>query len=463
MSLPWPTRDAAGTVIKHPWTGGPHGWDASCAASYCIGTVVPDKPLRSGLDFGTGGGADWDVYAVGPGTLVYKGSFGTNGFGAGAITQHGDLFVLYGHMDEASIAAAPAIGTAVDRGTKLGSTWCTGTDPCSATSGAHHLHLELRTGLTLTGGTVTLGTTVPWNGRTIGGWTITAGTLNYNGTASAPACGKDLTADVAGPAIYDASTCGGTPAPTTTPTPTVGPTPTPAPVLSGNWVAPKEGATVKTSSLKLQARPTASLADVSVTKVRFMVSWGKSAPVKACTAVPPADKGLWSCTADLWRLGAPLGKLTLSFDVFDDASDLAHSPAGTRTVTFAAPPPAPTGVRFKWMELPGGDFKGVQTVRWNRLAIPGVRINIYGVKTCVAHPGPGGRCVVPGLHIPASDLVLLGRVPGATGTFSWDGSTAVGPWIANNNKDWFYGVIVRATNDAGTSSYVVAASSINYF
>jgi hypothetical protein len=57
--------------------------------------------------------------------------------------------------------------------------------------------------------------------------------------------------------------------------------------------------------------------------------------------------------ADLWRLGAQLGKLTLSFDVFDDAGDLARSPGGSRTVTFAAPPPAPTAVKFAWVD--GGD------------------------------------------------------------------------------------------------------------
>jgi hypothetical protein len=47
---------------------------------------------------------------------------------------------------------------------------------------------------------------------------------------------------------------------------------------------------------------------------------------------------------DLLKLSAPLGKLTLSFDVTDGAGDVAKSPAGVRTVTFAAPPAAPTKV-----------------------------------------------------------------------------------------------------------------------
>ena len=215
MSLPWPTKDAAGKPIEHPWTGGPHAALklADGSTSVCrppndaCATDVPDN-IRSGIDFGTAGGADWDVYAVGPGTLVYKGSFGTTGFGFGAVTQHGDLFVLYGHMDQGSLAAAPEIGKPVDHSTRLGTTSCTGMKPDEC---ARHLHLELRKGLTVANGTVSnLGTNEPWNGRTIGGWTIKVGTLNYDGTASASACIPDtIAAKVAGPAVYDASTCGG--------------------------------------------------------------------------------------------------------------------------------------------------------------------------------------------------------------------------------------------------------------
>ena len=77
-------------------------------------------------------------------------------------------------------------------------------------------------------------------------------------------------------------------------------------------------------------------ADVKITKVTFSAAWGTTAPKPACTATAAGAGGVWSCKADLWKLGAPVGKVTLGFDVYDDAGDLTHSPAGTRTVTLSA-------------------------------------------------------------------------------------------------------------------------------
>lgn len=85
MALPSPTTDASGTRIEHSWTGGPHGWDTSCAASFCIGTPVPAKPLRSGLDFG---GAGWEVHPVAAGTVIFADEI-PGGFGYGVIVDHG--------------------------------------------------------------------------------------------------------------------------------------------------------------------------------------------------------------------------------------------------------------------------------------------------------------------------------------------------------------------------------------
>jgi hypothetical protein len=111
------------------------------------------------------------------------------------------------------------------------------------------------------------------------------------------------------------------------------------------WVAPAEGSTVKTAKVTLSATAASRLPSVNVTKVQFYAAWGSASPTAACAASKADAKGVWSCKTDLWKLGAPLGALTLSFDVFDDAGDLARSPAGTRLVTLAAPPPAPTGLR----------------------------------------------------------------------------------------------------------------------
>jgi murein DD-endopeptidase MepM/ murein hydrolase activator NlpD len=125
------------------------------------------------------------------------------------------------------------------------------------------------------------------------------------------------------------------------------PEPTRPPVLGGAWASPADGATLKSSVVTLSATPTAALTSVHVTKVTFYATWVSKAPKAACTATKADAKGVWSCKADLWKVGAPLGALTLSFDVFDDAGDLGRSPAGVRSVTFAAPPPAPTHVAFK--------------------------------------------------------------------------------------------------------------------
>jgi murein DD-endopeptidase MepM/ murein hydrolase activator NlpD len=240
MALPWPTRDDAGKRIEHSWTGGPHGWDASCAASFCIGTPVPDKPLRSGLDFG---GAGWEVHPVAAGTVIFADEI-PGGFGYGVIVDHGsntdhndgDLQTWYGHMKEGSLHG---LGP-VTRDDILGVTSCTGTGGTEGGCGTGpHLHLDLRSGSSKddANGAFHAGSVLPWDGRTIGGWTITADDLNYNGTATASACGMPSDADAkARPSIYDASTCAGTavvppvvPAVVPTPTPTPTPTPRPSP------------------------------------------------------------------------------------------------------------------------------------------------------------------------------------------------------------------------------------------
>jgi hypothetical protein len=234
MALPWPDG------VAHPWTGGPHGLldgDLCVPPAVCAANVPPAN--RSGLDFGAGA-ADWAVYAAGRGTLLYKGAL-TGGFGAGAIVDQDGLDVIYAHMDQGSLADAPAAGSRVDHSTKLGMTSCTGMSGCPADRSTHHLHLELRTGTQASAaGIVSYGTPLSWNGRTIGSWTIHADSLNYNGWAT-NSCGTRIVADAAsGPAMSAATSCATptpkpakaptpTKAPTKEPTPTPKPTPTPTP------------------------------------------------------------------------------------------------------------------------------------------------------------------------------------------------------------------------------------------
>lgn len=131
--------------------------------------------------------------------------------------------------------------------------------------------------------------------------------------------------------------------------------------LSGTWVAPENDAFLYTSTVTFSAKPTVTPATLSISSVAFSVKW-KFTGVPACSATKAGSGGVWSCTADLWKLGAPLGDLTLAFDVTDSAGDVAEAPAGTRTVVFVAPPAAPTGasetwtgsaVRFTWRSSPG--------------------------------------------------------------------------------------------------------------
>jgi murein DD-endopeptidase MepM/ murein hydrolase activator NlpD len=233
-------------------------------------------------------------------------------------------------------------------------------------------------------------------------------------------------------------------APVATPTPT--PNPTLAPALGGTWVAPADGTTVKTSALTLTAKPTTSLTDVNLTKVVFTMAWGTASPVTACTATVAGSGGAWSCKADLFKLGAPLGPLVLGFDVFDDAGDVAHSPDGTRTVTLAAPPPAPTGVKFT-----GQDFRdwpcdattcyAKVSLTWGPVpAVSGYRI--YGQPYAVVSGGCAGR---PEKFKPVAARTLLATLGGTAS--KWSGTV---------NLDGFgtayYSIDLVDFNAAGTST-----------
>jgi hypothetical protein len=88
------------------------------------------------------------------------------------------------------------------------------------------------------------------------------------------------------------------------------------------------------------------LTDVKFAKVVFTVAWDTAAPEDACAVTTAGSDGTWSCKVDLFKLGAPLGPLTFAFDVFDDAGDIALSPAGSRIVIFAAAPSPPASVAW---------------------------------------------------------------------------------------------------------------------
>ncbi len=440
MSLPWPSG-------SHTWSSGPHGYYKGrlCLPADACAKDVPID-IRAGLDFGTGG-KDWDVYPVAAGTVLYKGTF-TDGFGAAVVIDHGGgIAVLYGHMDEGSLSAAPDQGRPVTRGTKLGRTWCTGMDPCTATSTNHHLHLELRA-LTTRDGVASWTTPLGWSGQTIGGWTISVppGTINYYGSATA--CGTTLTVDAGPvPSIYDATDCSTAAGPT--------PTPTPAPVLAASWSAPKDGAKLTTSTLKLSATASFGPATESVSKVAFTIRWG-STTKEACTATKAGSDRAWSCKVDLWSIGAPLGKLTVSFDVTDSAGDVANESAGTRTVAFAAPPPKPTDASYSLVssqevDPSTGETDWVYRVAWSIPDGAADEITIWGVTGCYTSK-EGQPCVAPGMSIPSGDRFKIGTVQGGKQSYLYRFTTG---WEANW-PDIMKAVLVQAHNRYGYSKSAIA-------
>jgi Peptidase family M23 len=194
------------------------------------------------------------------------------------------------------------------------------------------------------------------------------------------------------------------------------PSPTePPPVLSGSWVAPKDGKTLSSSTLTLSAKATKTLDNVSVTRVTFTVAWASHDPVKACSAKRADDKGAWACNVDLWSLGAPLDKLTVSFDVFDDAGDVARAPDGQRKVVFASPPPKPANIHVTATDVgeeAGGTW--IVKIRWDEPQGAVDSYRLMWVAACPNYPKvkDGSPCLVEHTALAKSELVLIKKLDG---------------------------------------------------
>ena len=198
------------------WTSGPHGLFMSsghyytCVPPAACASKVPVS-VRSGLDFG----GVWQVRPVAAGVVIYKGLLPaplgshllangslSSGFGYGVVVDHGAYQTLYAHLDPASVApkAFPHVGSRVTRSTTIGVTGCSGVNPCTK-----HLHLELRTGMNVHAtGAAFYGKPASWNGWTVGGWTIKALALNYDGSATR--CGTTVEAQANGSVTFTAGT-----------------------------------------------------------------------------------------------------------------------------------------------------------------------------------------------------------------------------------------------------------------
>ena len=192
--------------------------------------------------------------------------------------------------------------------------------------------------------------------------------------------------------------------------------PVATPVLSGNWVAPKDGRTLDTATLTMSARVATTLEGVEITKVAYSIAWASHDAVAACSSKQASTKGIWACDTDLWKLGAPMGKpLTVSFTVYDDAGHHAVRPDGTRTISFEAVPPKPSNIRLTVTDVPeqgGGTL--IIKIRWDEpkgAAITGYRL--MWVTTCPNIKATKGTpCLVEGTPLAASDLRITRRLDG---------------------------------------------------
>lgn len=464
LDLPWDTRKVAAHTIECAYNGeGILGTAPNTSAGKSPGCVMHrDGPAGSSQDsfaLDLDLGRDETVAAVASGTVrwakAYPATSSWTCYGTAvavdtAMPDGSIRTALYAHLDSASVSAGEtvsagqALGAAGDSG--LGARW-QNPDPAKqadhgtcAGSGVH-LHLALYA-----------------NAKYLVDAAGVAISPPYGGTSTEPKpwldCHRESNLGTP-PAGEDASCTGLHAGDGLTYTGPGGAPVIPPTVLSGTWVAPANGAKLTTSSLTLAAKPTVTPATLSISKVVFSVMWGSTSKT-ACSATKAGSGGTWSCMVDLWKIGAPLGKLTISFDVTDSAGDVAKAPAGTRTVTFAAPPPKPadasyTLVSSKEVDPSTGETDWVYKVAWSIPDEAADEITIWGVTGCYTSK-EGQPCVAPGMSIPSGDRFKIGTVQGSKHSYLYRFTSG---WEANWD-DIMKGVLVQAHNRYGYSQSAIA-------
>jgi hypothetical protein len=201
--------------------------------------------------------------------------------------------------------------------------------------------------------------------------------------------------------------------------PTAAPTFVPL-VLGGTWVEPKANGRLTSYKTTLSAKPTATGDGVTTfTEVTFSATWAGTVKKTACKATEPTENGTWTCEANLLALGVPPGKVTFSFDVSGVGVPVAHSPDGTRRITYAVVPPRPTNTRLEQLEQP--DFEGghnsaiLHRVRWSAPSGYADEFVVYETFEC---PRPSTRensgkpCFVAGTPVDVSKLEPRAKAAG---------------------------------------------------
>jgi hypothetical protein len=229
--------------------------------------------------------------------------------------------------------------------------------------------------------------------------------------------------------------------------------PTPE-AAAASWVSPKANATVKTYKVRLSATSVGTVARIEF----FVTSPGKS--TAACVARKPDVAGNWTCTADLLKLGVVPGEVSFSFDATDVSSAVTKAPAGTRTVTYAVPPPAPSGATYKLVkETVTGPYSRLFEYRatWVEPTGYATKFRVYGLIPCLrsSKANNGRPCVVSGTTIPTGAVKVIATLDGTkrSAVISWTEEGELpgpGPYSA---------YLVRASNQYGSSTYTILWSA----
>jgi hypothetical protein len=229
--------------------------------------------------------------------------------------------------------------------------------------------------------------------------------------------------------------------------------PTPDAIVAA-WASPQANATVKTYGVELSATATGSVAQIDY----FVTSPGTSKA--ACVASTANAAGNWTCTADLLKLGVVPGKVSFSFDATDSSGAVTKAPAGTRTVTYAVPPPAPSGAKYKLVkETVTGPYSKLIEYRatWVEPTGYATKFRVYGLIPCLRSSKANNEkpCVVPGTTIPSGAVKVIATLDGTkrSTVISWSEEgelSGPGPYSA---------YLVRASNQYGSSTYTILWSA----
>ena len=105
----------------------------------------------------------------------------------------------------------------------------------------------------------------------------------------------------------------------------------------GSWFSPSGNTVEDQISFAAYAYPTHP-GDPAIDHVNFTIYWQGVDPRKwiiACVARKPIRDDLFACTADLRKLGAPPGKIKISFDVYDRQGNKNLAPNGEHILMYS--------------------------------------------------------------------------------------------------------------------------------